>query len=431
MSTVRTSYSIFLFATLLSLPLATSLVYDAVSAENNASITTTIGVNMSCSVSTAGRTHEATLIPGGFSGQIGETTQFNVQCNDGNGYVMYAVGNTNNEEGTTDLVGEGSAANEKIITGIERSGDISNWSFKVHNASADLTIQEGFDDYAKIPSVRTAIVKKEPGAIALDGSDGGTFDVSYGIYVSGTQLAGTYTGKVKYILLHPFNHEPFPTTMQEFDGCCDALRDGTEIKLEDTRDGNSYTVRKLKDGRCWMVDNLRLGGNVMTLTPVDTDLNDGVESFTLPASSTTGFLEADDINVYIDTSRSRYGGYYTWLAATAGSGTTAGDGADASSSICPRGWKLPDGTEDGEFNNLAAAYKNSFKDALDPNKVNFVLAGYYFNGALHSESYQGYYWSSTQYNDTRAMSLYFNDAAAHLGNNNDKFHGNSVRCIAR
>ena len=43
------------------------------------------------------------------------------------------------------------------------------------------------------------------------------------------------------------------TTSKTFNG--DLVPEAT---LTDTRDGNTYTVRKLADGNCWMTDNLRL-----------------------------------------------------------------------------------------------------------------------------------------------------------------------------
>ena len=40
---------------------------------------------------------------------------------------------------------------------------------------------------------------------------------------------------------------------------CDNSTIGDEATLTDTRDGNTYTIRKMEDGRCWMTQNLRLG----------------------------------------------------------------------------------------------------------------------------------------------------------------------------
>ena len=57
-----------------------------------------------------------------------------------------------------------------------------------------------------------------------------------------------------------------------------------ETTLKDSRDSQSYTVRKLADGQCWMVQDLDLVPNTSkTYTSSDTDLN--AKSSYIPSAS--------------------------------------------------------------------------------------------------------------------------------------------------
>jgi len=152
------------------------------------------------------------------------------------------------------------------------------------------------------------------------------------------------------------------TTMQGLTpAMCDGMDTYSAMKLTDTRNGQAYFVRKMPDGKCWMIDNLKLAGNLV-LTPVDSDVlvNTPVD---LSVPTTSGYLTSDGLNSsatasvfkYVDPSSTDvcvYGfgvadgsasgcGYlYNWYTATAGTGTSAAT-QDTTSSICPAGWGLP------------------------------------------------------------------------------------------
>lgn len=196
------------------------------------------------------------------------------------------------------------------------------------------------------------------------------------------------------------------TTMQSFSAeDCGSMKAYETIELEDDRANKQhYRVRKMPDGKCWMIDDLKLGGDGtdLVLTPIDSNV---VENFIIPAnpvtgaanrvtngicnstqisaSGTGGYLTCDgtaavagtdddenyNFSAYVDPSTtlnssmyencipggigmSEYSltgcGYlYNWYTATAGTGTydTPGDTATnanaVSSSICPAGWRLP------------------------------------------------------------------------------------------
>ena len=192
--------------------------------------------------------------------------------------------------------------------------------------------------------------------------------------------------------------------------------------LIDTRDNNTYTVSKLADGKCWMTQNLRIINK--TLTPTDSDVT---TNYTIPASSLSGFSAYDTSNAYVDND----GGFYTWYTATAGTGTQALSTHDQSTtvSICPKGWRLPTGGGDGEFQTLYNNYNSS--SALRSNPVNFILSGYVLSSSRRDQGSYGYYWSSTVYSSSYAYSLFLGTSNVNPALNYYKNGGFSVRCIAR
>ena len=192
--------------------------------------------------------------------------------------------------------------------------------------------------------------------------------------------------------------------------------------LVDTRDNNTYTISKLADGKCWMTQNLRIAGK--TITPADSDVT---SNYTIPASYISGFSSYDTSNAYVDND----GGFYTWYTATAGTGTQALSirGQNTAVSICPKGWRLPTGKYDGEFQTLYINYNSP--SALRSNPVNLTLSGIVGNNSRGGQGSVGYYWSSTVYSDTYAnhLRLYTSNVYPEIADN--KYTGFSVRCIAR
>ena len=193
--------------------------------------------------------------------------------------------------------------------------------------------------------------------------------------------------------------------------------------LTDTRDNNTYTVSKLADGKCWMTQNLRIAGK--TLTPADSDVT---ANYTIPASSINGFSSSDTSNAYVDSD----GGFYTWYTATAGTGTTAiaVQGQNALASICPKGWRLPTGGNNGEFQALYNNYSSS--SALRSNPVNLTLSGHMYSSSRYFQGSDGTYWSSTVYSGSYAYGLFLNTSNVnHTTYYSGEFDGFSVRCVAR
>ncbi|MBR0465458.1 hypothetical protein IJJ02_01555 [Candidatus Saccharibacteria bacterium] len=238
---------------------------------------------------------------------------------------------------------------------------------------------------------------------------------------------------------------------------------GSTTTLYDMRDGQAYTVALLADGKYWMTKNLNLPGGT-TLHDYDTNMPAGYTLPTannfqsgnrLPASSTTGF--DDKAKAYVYNSNSTTCGnnspcysYYSWTAATIGSGLNiASENTDAPYSICPKGWRLPtsgnsqnNGWKRGDFYQLATnygvnlssqqyEYSATFYNNAGPGTTpSFLLAGGYASSAFYNGGTRGYYWSSTSYdNNSRVRRMYFYSGGVESADNTKRDDGGSVRCV--
>ena len=254
-----------------------------------------------------------------------------------------------------------------------------------------------------------------------------------------------------------------------------------EARLKDTRDNKYYTIRKLADGNCWMTDNLAYA-KAGTLEPTGSDVQDS--SFSLASSDIhtkegEKWEEKDDKKFIFDRpnptydslvktntnfplkgwrktrlsngnislkaiygvkAKLLYGNLYTWYTATVGTGTQSMSdyGTNATSSICPRGWRLPprDGTNSYD-NLLFASYglqdNSDSSTKMRSSPLDFSLAGYYHygDGQVVNTDRRGYYWSSTIDFANGAYYLYFPSVYVIPQGSNHKAYGNSVRCVAR
>ena len=192
--------------------------------------------------------------------------------------------------------------------------------------------------------------------------------------------------------------------------------------LVDTRDNNTYTISKLADGKCWMTQNLRIAGK--TITSADSNVT---ANYTIPASSISGFSSFDVSNAYVDSG----GGFYNWYTATAGTGTQAMSSGNTSVSICPKGWRLPAGGNNGEFKILYDSYNSS--SALRSNPANLALSGFVRSSSRIDQDSRGVYLSSTASSHSDyayGLSLDTSSNVYSAYNYSNKNFGFSVRCIA-
>jgi uncharacterized protein (TIGR02145 family) len=128
-----------------------------------------------------------------------------------------------------------------------------------------------------------------------------------------------------------------------------------------------------------------------------------------------------------------------WNTTNAPNGSWA-DGSKTANDPCPAGYRIPtkaqwEGvsanntkTNVGSFNSSATNYGAGKKFG---NQLMLPAAGVrdYDGGALDSRGYYGGYWSSAEYDDDSAWSMYFVSSVASTGND-FRTGGLSVRCVA-
>ena len=308
----------------------------------------------------------------------------------------------------------------------------------------------------------------------LNSSDGAITEITpfrIKARAAATQTAGDYSNVINFVAVTNAVPEP-AVDMQNLDASLCVTDAPTKVK--DTRDNEEYLVQRLKDGKCWMVENLNLAGGT-ALSATDTDVDSSyINSFTtsnnltktgdtivLPASSTSGFDTYNYSYVYNSGNKTNCGAsgqyntpcysYYTWDAATLGSGRTIStDNTDAPYSICPKGWRLPTSRSTSatnwqttsDFYVLAHQYgldsttstdesDNGFYTQAGPGTVpNFLLAGYYNNGSFRDGGSVSNYWSATSYSNMgNNRGLYFYSSYVDSAGSYGRLHGGSVRCL--
>ena len=270
--------------------------------------------------------------------------------------------------------------------------------------------------------------------------------------------------------------------------CASAL-EGDTTRLVDKRDGKKYWVAKLADGNCWMTQNLELDLSGRTLTPADSDVssnwtyNGGWYNSADQGSTSSTAIQGWNLGNYVWTSPDTYDGcgnitgnlsscsnrftevsnmtpmtkartdgvviegntydahyktgyYYSWNAATAGSGIGITN-RYAASSICPLGWELP--ANSATFNTLRKQYDASGlltgDDITTRTPLYFALSGMAFPSTASSNLYgagdNGYYWSSEAYVfEGIAKGMHLNTYGPENDDRQSRDVGGSIRCVA-
>ena len=243
-----------------------------------------ITVPVSCTLSGTGQgTHNETIENGTYESNIGTTT-IKAFCNDNTGFAIYAAGYTGDEIGGTNsnkLVG--ASTNQTIVTGTATTAgnpDVSNWAMKLGTVTNPtpaypITITTGYNDYHTVPNEYTKVAYRNASTDIGSSAEGATLTTTYAAYISKTQAADTYSGKVIYTLVHPATApaplvcKPNGTTISTIACMQDisstnkssilaSMTQGTAYLLYDSRDEQQYHVAKLADGNIWMLDNLAL-----------------------------------------------------------------------------------------------------------------------------------------------------------------------------
>ena len=263
-------------------------------------------------------------------------------------------------------------------------------------------------------------------------------------------------------------------TMQSFTRSnCNAMTVGQVVSLTDSRNKQTYRIKKMQDNKCWMVDNMKYLGEGITITNTADNTtgitynNESGKYNTVDGTNTQStdnfdkaFYNNPMSNSYcygtsIQSSYTKCGYLYNWYAATAGTGTyaTSTRGTNVSGSICPTGWRLPSATSDGSTatgngNGSTAADFPVLNASMNAGSLttgsisDSYYAGWQFTGAWSGvfsgdwgngfgiQGSYGYYWSSTANSSTGARSLYFSSSRVHPGNGGySRYYGHAVRCV--
>ena len=296
------------------------MISNNVSADNDSVVDEiNITVPVSCTIGGTGMdTHNATINNGQYNSAIGEST-IKAFCNDSNGFSIYAIGYTDDTDGNNVLANATLGDTYDIATGILTTGADSQWAMKlstitspvptyptiIAGSTADTDKEQGdpdFTSFQEVPDDYTKVAYRKAGTdinpTGQSTAEGSTIKSTYQVYISQTQPAGTYTGQVKYTMVHPYNTaapekpvvcNPTGTTVgtnTDTDIVCmqdvtstnkstilASMTEDQQYTLRDKRDSKTYTVSKLKDGNIWMTQNLDLDlDSTKTYTNEDTDI---------------------------------------------------------------------------------------------------------------------------------------------------------------
>ncbi len=190
---------------------------------------------------------------------------------------------------------------------------------------------------------------------------------------------------------------------------CQNTTIGYAKTLIDNRDNNSYTVTKFNDNNCWMTQNLRLVGPRQL-----SSANSNVSSYTMPANSNSFSNRTEDEVAYY-AGDPVVGAKYSWCAATAHTcWETYYGSSQASGSICPKGWILPDYSQYGDFLNIE---KPTYEQSLLP-PYNFTPDVSYL------------YWTRSATNFDRPMLVWHSGSNLRIGQDAG-YVGISIRCMTQ
>ena len=188
--------------------------------------------------------------------------------------------------------------------------------------------------------------------------------------------------------------------MQNFTNSqCQSLASDAPYIVKDSRDGNTYTVRYI-NGACWMTQNLRIAGGT-TLNSSNSNIS---SSYIIPATE-----------VY-DSGNTTDGCWYNFCTASAGTVCSASDDVDATSDICPSGWRLPNSGE------------TPGRREGDIEKFSPVLSGYYGDSLIDKDNV-GYWWTSSTFGDMGMRGTIIYNPDMLYESDRSMSYGFSIRCI--
>ena len=402
----------------------------------------------------------------------------NISTNNAYGYSLYASAGNEDYDNTDLTHGNNIGTFSSIGTNANLSTLVSyntwGYSYSLDNSN-NWTPYNGLPLYTNTPNRITRstepvedIVNFKIAARASAAQPSGAYsnviNFSAIAIISPITLSEAYASEGKELYKGYYKMQDMTPTI------CEKTEDiNAQLQVIDARDDKIYWISKLADDHCWMTQNLDLGGG----TEIASRLSDVPDGYILPI--TNGFKEGnrlpdsqvgyftDDTRAYVynsgnptnDCSDSGCYSYYSWHAATAGSGiNNIPDNTDAPYSICPKNWRLPNTRYEAENNasdlrNLMVALGGSidiskYNSATSPlntkiyniissSPINFLKAGYVNNdaGPVKNGNNYGEYWTATSAG-RRAYSLaIYSGPTVDAAEWFDKNYGYAVRCLAR
>lgn len=210
------------------------------------SVDASVNVSMACSMSGIGmNSHNAEIANGQYNSDIGETT-LKAYCNDNEGFSIYAIGYTDDTEGKNVLTDAQLGNTHDIQTGTALSGN-SQWAMRLFAPASPtptypVSIQNSFDSFHAVPNDYALVAKRTAGTDAGENAEGSTLKTTYQAYISNTQKAGTYNGKVKYVMVHP-NTAPIPVS----DNQIGVVYDGNGMNFANGKDQNRVVYNTVNE----------------------------------------------------------------------------------------------------------------------------------------------------------------------------------------
>ncbi len=265
-------------------------------------------------------------------------------------------------------------------------------------------------------------------------------------------------------------------TAATYNSATQTMQAGSVIALEDTRDGNVYTVARLADGKCWTIENLRLDLTNTNLEINAENTNNPADGFMSKVAEKlqTGetwaqcnartaecynqiSFSSDNINRSLTASPKwldsvgqigenphyswwSYGAIYNYYTATAGNADFSTGAGNVAGDLCPSGWHMPTGGETGDYAEMSVSlggevslmeYEETVGSAIPGTLVsnnlrqypnNFIFSGYYRNAEINRRSTYGKYWSSTVLNQYAAYGLGLYSKGVNPGLFTDSYH---------
>lgn len=434
-------------------------------------------VNSTVSISFSPTAGEASMTPVTTAGTSARTMVLaTVDVQNSGGYSVYLKSNSQN------LTGRTSKQTISPITGNVTYSNLAanTWGY----ASAEGTTVADNATYSSVSTSGNGNLIGENTSSNIT-NESKTFALSFAAKIGSDKPADTYENQIILsVVSAPGQVAAFGgiQTMQAMTtSICDAAEVGDEVQLRDTRDGKMYWVSKLVDGKCWMTQNLDLDLSTSKyLSPSDSDVvanwmpaystatqatsstilasHTGQRSWSLgdyritnpiissscgsgknSAAGCPGHFTAYTTPTFVNGDINAHyilGNHYQWNAATAGTGGSITSGI-ASSSICPKGWRLPTSGTGGEFEKLVTALGGtSSTNNVTQAPFYGVRGGFIWQNDdfFDAAGDDGCYWSSTPYpNDgANAYSLSFRSTNfLRPSSANGRAAGFSIRCVAR